>query len=118
MRILAYLATGDGGGRGVVGVVGIKEDEAELARFDLHIVQCQALGQLIAEGGDNNVNAFRLAFLIIFKQSILPLFIIIGVALIYNRYFKPNIKEENREKLYKGWNEAIMRSLMWKKSIT
>jgi glycerol kinase len=35
-----------------------------------------------------------------------------------DKVFKPNIKEENREKLYKGWNKAITRSLMWKKSIT
>ena len=34
-----------------------------------------------------------MAFLIIFQQSLLPLFIIIGVALVYNRFFKPNIKE-------------------------
>lgn len=34
-----------------------------------------------------------MAFLIVFQQSVLPLFIIIGVALVYNRYFKPNIKE-------------------------
>lgn len=34
-----------------------------------------------------------MAFLIVFQQSVLPLFIIIGVALIYNRFFKPNIRE-------------------------
>lgn len=34
-----------------------------------------------------------MGFLIVFQQSVLPLFIIIGVALVYNRLFKPNIKE-------------------------
>ncbi|HKJ05255.1 MAG TPA: AEC family transporter [Geopsychrobacteraceae bacterium] len=34
-----------------------------------------------------------MGFLIVFQQSVLPLFIIIGVALVYNRFFEPNIKE-------------------------
>ncbi|MEJ2525643.1 MAG: AEC family transporter [Desulfuromonadales bacterium] len=34
-----------------------------------------------------------MGFFIVFQQSVLPLFLIIGVALIYNRFFKPNIRE-------------------------
>jgi len=34
-----------------------------------------------------------MGFLIVFQQSVLPLFIIIGVALVYNRFFNPNIRE-------------------------
>ncbi|MEN8687109.1 MAG: AEC family transporter [Desulfuromonadales bacterium] len=34
-----------------------------------------------------------MGFLIIFQQSVLPLFIIIGVALIYNRFFNPDIRQ-------------------------
>ena len=34
-----------------------------------------------------------MAFLIVFQQSVLPLFIIIGVALVYHRFFKPDIRE-------------------------
>lgn len=34
-----------------------------------------------------------MAFLIVFQQSVLPLFVIIGVALVYNRFFRPNIRE-------------------------
>ena len=34
-----------------------------------------------------------MAFLIVFQQSVLPLFVIIGVALVYYRFFKPDIRE-------------------------
>ncbi|WP_303722637.1 AEC family transporter [Malonomonas rubra] len=34
-----------------------------------------------------------MAFLIIFQKSVLPLFVIICVALVYQRFFKPDIKE-------------------------
>lgn len=35
-----------------------------------------------------------------------------------DRIFKPSIKEEERVKLYNGWNKAIVRSLTWGKTIT
>jgi len=34
-----------------------------------------------------------MAFLIVFQQSVLPLFIIIGVALVYHHFFRPDIRE-------------------------
>jgi len=34
-----------------------------------------------------------MAFLVVFQQSVLPLFMIIGAALVYNHFFKPDIRE-------------------------